>query len=287
SEVLILFGSLVVSPFLLADCFPAIATICFLAVAVAPIDPGTVDAQVAMRSNFDVDSIITIRRLVKVRKNYFIPLEYELHAPLPGEHPYDAFPNGFNLSTDALEVGLRFPLHPSGRRAFQQQRDSRATSGKGKEPGAMEEAPERGNTLWELCEVEDHMGAERYFTIVMTRLKVAEGEDPLMLRWSTIAGSSQFWTEGPLSEEYLRGALHPTLANLDRARDDRAQLEGDVLSLTEAATLLEAKLKDEGAKAVVGYKASRGFESGLKKMGWVSYEFEYRVALKRLRGKHP
>ncbi|RWW01854.1 hypothetical protein GW17_00035081 [Ensete ventricosum] len=42
---------------------------------------------------------------------------------------------------------------------------------------------------------------------------------------------------------------------------------------TEAMTLLEAELKDEGAKAVVAYKASRGFESGLEKMGWVSYEF--------------
>ncbi|RWW63606.1 hypothetical protein BHE74_00029203 [Ensete ventricosum] len=36
----------------------------------------------------------------------------ELHAPLLGEHPYDAFLSGFSLSTDALEAGLRFPLHP-------------------------------------------------------------------------------------------------------------------------------------------------------------------------------
>ncbi|RZS22097.1 hypothetical protein BHM03_00054858 [Ensete ventricosum] len=76
----------------------------------------------------------------------------------------------------------------------------------------MEEASKRGYTLRELCEVEDRMGAERYFTIVMTRLKVAEGEDPLMPRWSAIAGSSQFWTKGPLSRKYLRGAMHPTLA---------------------------------------------------------------------------
>ncbi|RZS03296.1 hypothetical protein BHM03_00033447 [Ensete ventricosum] len=32
--------------------------------------------------------------------------------PLPGECPYDAFSSGFNLSTDALKAGLRFPLHP-------------------------------------------------------------------------------------------------------------------------------------------------------------------------------
>ncbi|RRT53558.1 hypothetical protein B296_00015997 [Ensete ventricosum] len=178
----------------------------------------------------------------------------------------------------------------------------------------------------------------------MTQLKVAECEDPLMPRWSAIAGSSQFWTEGPLSKEYLHGALYPTLVNrpfqaakkelkgradqdlvttteshakelegdvhklqgeleslktqrrrleeevgilcsiLDGARNDRARLEGDVLSLTEAMTLLEAKLKGERAKVVAAYKASRGFESGLEKMGWVSYEFGYRMALERLRG---
>ncbi|RRT71282.1 hypothetical protein B296_00031876 [Ensete ventricosum] len=101
----------------------------------------------------------------------------------------------------------------------------------------------------------------------MTQLKVVKDEDPIMPRWSAIAGSNQFWIEDLLSGEYLCGALHPTLANLDGARDDRAWLEGDVLSLIEATMLLEAELKDEGAKAVVSYKASRGFEYGLEKMG--------------------
>ncbi|RRT63126.1 hypothetical protein B296_00000879 [Ensete ventricosum] len=68
-------------------------------------------------------------------------------------------------------------------------------------------------------------------------------------------------------------------SNLDGARNDRARLEGDVLSLTEAASLLEVKLKVEGQKAVATYKGSRGFESGLEKMRRVSYEFGYRVVL--------
>ncbi|RWV77369.1 hypothetical protein GW17_00061812, partial [Ensete ventricosum] len=51
-------------------------------------------------------------------------------------------------------------------------------------------------------------------------------------------------------------------------------------------TLLEVELKAEGPKAVAAHKASRGFESGLEKMGRVSYEFGYRVALKWLREKH-
>ncbi|RZS09053.1 hypothetical protein BHM03_00040148 [Ensete ventricosum] len=79
---------------------------------VASADSGIADALVAMRSNFDIDSIVMTCQLVKVRRNYLIPLEYKLHQSLPGEHPYDAFPNGFSLSTDALEVGLSFLLHP-------------------------------------------------------------------------------------------------------------------------------------------------------------------------------
>ncbi|RWW62801.1 hypothetical protein BHE74_00030044 [Ensete ventricosum] len=43
-------------------------------------------------------------------------------------------------------------------------------------------------------------------------VELGEGEDPLVSRWSTISASNLFWTEGPLSGEYLRGALHPTLA---------------------------------------------------------------------------
>ncbi|RZR80936.1 hypothetical protein BHM03_00007046 [Ensete ventricosum] len=75
-------------------------------------DSGTTNALAAMWSYFNVDSTMTTRRLVEVRKNYFIPSEYELHVPLPGERPYDAFPCVFSLSTDALEVGLRFSLYP-------------------------------------------------------------------------------------------------------------------------------------------------------------------------------
>ncbi|RWW58148.1 hypothetical protein BHE74_00035024 [Ensete ventricosum] len=74
-------------------------------------DSGTDNALVAMRSYFNVNSIVTTHWLVEVRKNYFIPSEYKLHVPLSGECPYDAFSCGFTLLTDALEAGLRFPLH--------------------------------------------------------------------------------------------------------------------------------------------------------------------------------
>ncbi|RZS03438.1 hypothetical protein BHM03_00033616 [Ensete ventricosum] len=133
-------------------------------------------------------------------------------------------------------------------------------SGKGKEPVVIEEAPERGYTLRELCEVEDRVGAERYLATVMTQLKVVEGEDLLMPRWSAIAGSNQFWTEGPLSGEYLHGALHPTLAK-------------------QAYECSFVELMNRASKSAVW--------SNLEKMGWVNYKFGYWEALERLRGKHP
>ncbi|CAL9108017.1 unnamed protein product, partial [Musa acuminata var. zebrina] len=63
---------------------------------------------------------------------------YGLHAPSPGQHPYDLFHDGFGLTIDALEVGLRFPLNlvieeclhylpqgmPGGRESSQPERSS-------------------------------------------------------------------------------------------------------------------------------------------------------------------
>ncbi|RZR94335.1 hypothetical protein BHM03_00023010, partial [Ensete ventricosum] len=392
----------------------------------APGDFGTVDALVTMQSFFNVDSTMTTHRLVKVRKNYFIPPEYELHVPLPRERPYDTFLCGFSLSTDALEAGSRFSLHPmieacleyalaagdarvsmtkkrpssgagTGLRkclrkvAAEQHADAsgsiaRTCADKGKGMVELEEVPERGYTIRELCKVKDRAGVDKYFASIMTRLKCANSEDLLVPRWLTIFGSSPFWTEGPLFREYLRGALHPALvkqvyecsseelmnwaasrlsgalidqvhdagrlvrsqheeilslwavnqelkagvsqewvvvakrqakelegevekmqtkleflrsqqreleqevgllrSSLDGARNDQAHLEGDVLSLAEVATFLKAELKAEGQKTVAAYKASRGFESGIEKMGRVSYEFGYWVAFEWLRGKH-
>ncbi|RWW15335.1 hypothetical protein GW17_00020834 [Ensete ventricosum] len=78
----------------------------------APANSGATEALAVIQSCFNIDSTMTTRRLVEVRKNYYIAPEYELHVPLPGECPYDTFPSDFSLSTDALEAGLRFPLHP-------------------------------------------------------------------------------------------------------------------------------------------------------------------------------
>ncbi|RRT73142.1 hypothetical protein B296_00026625 [Ensete ventricosum] len=178
---------------------------------------------------------------------------------------------GAGLRKCLRKVATEQPADSSGSTA-------RTSADKGKGIVELEEIPERGYTMRELCEVDDRAGADKYFASIMTQLKCVNSEDPLVSRWSIISGSSPFWTEGPLSREYLWGALRPILTNLDGARNDRARLESDVLLLTEVATFLEAELKAKSQKTMAAYKASRGFESSLEKMGSVSYEFRYRVA---------
>ncbi|RWW12102.1 hypothetical protein GW17_00024244 [Ensete ventricosum] len=65
----------------------------------------------AMLREHDNDSIITESSLPKIRAIYRIPDDFDLYVPEAGQHPFDPFPNGFNLSVNTLEGGLRFPLH--------------------------------------------------------------------------------------------------------------------------------------------------------------------------------
>ncbi|RRT33036.1 hypothetical protein B296_00056844 [Ensete ventricosum] len=79
---------------------------------VTPANSRVTRALEVVKLCYDSNSTLMARRLVEVRERFYIPPYYKLHVPLPGHHPYDTFPNGFGLSTDALEAGLWFPLHP-------------------------------------------------------------------------------------------------------------------------------------------------------------------------------
>ncbi|RWW67795.1 hypothetical protein BHE74_00024722 [Ensete ventricosum] len=177
---------------------------------------------------------------------------------------------GVGLRKCLRKVAAKQPTDASGSIA-------RISADKGKGMVELEEVPERGYTMQELCKVEDRVGVDKYFISIMTQLKCVDSKDPLVPRWLTIFGSIPQEPARELEQEI--GLLRSSL--------DGAHLEGDVFSLTEVAAFLEAELKTEGQKVVATYKASRGFKSGLEKMGRVSYEFGYRVALERLRGKHP
>ncbi|RRT49757.1 hypothetical protein B296_00036525 [Ensete ventricosum] len=184
------------------------------------------------------------------------------------------------------KVATEQPANASGSTA-------RTSTDKDKGMMELEEVPERRYTMRELYEVEDQAGADRYFTSIMTRLKCVYGEDPLVPRWSTISGSSLFWTEGPLSSEYLRGALHPTLAKQVYECSSKELMNRAGKSVVWVPALQfgwgsgrPSSLGGRRPLANRGDSIPRRFESSLEKMGRVSYEFGYRVALERLRGKH-
>ncbi|RZS14866.1 hypothetical protein BHM03_00046620 [Ensete ventricosum] len=89
---------------------------------------------------------------------------------------------GAGLRKRLRKVAVEQPVDASGSTA-------RTSADKGKGMMELEEVPERG-----------------------TPFRNCASEDPLVPRWLTISGSSPFWTEGPLSEEYLRGLYTPALA---------------------------------------------------------------------------
>ncbi|RZR93340.1 hypothetical protein BHM03_00021814 [Ensete ventricosum] len=64
-----------------------------------------------MKSCDDFDSTVSLESLATIRRRYSIPSEYVLPALGLGQCPCHPCPGGFNFSIDALEAGLRFPLH--------------------------------------------------------------------------------------------------------------------------------------------------------------------------------
>ncbi|RWW41427.1 hypothetical protein BHE74_00053092 [Ensete ventricosum] len=62
-----------------------------------------------MKAGNDLDTTVTEGSLAAIREWYSILAEYRLHVPWSGQRPYG---HGVCISVDALEVGLRFPLHP-------------------------------------------------------------------------------------------------------------------------------------------------------------------------------
>ncbi|RRT38072.1 hypothetical protein B296_00022650 [Ensete ventricosum] len=76
-----------------------------------------VDARVlrdleVMKVDHDLDTAVTEGSLAVIRGQYNISTEYGLHVPRPEQRPYSSDTPDMCISVDALEVGLRFPLHP-------------------------------------------------------------------------------------------------------------------------------------------------------------------------------
>ncbi|RWW02594.1 hypothetical protein GW17_00034311 [Ensete ventricosum] len=138
---------------------------------------------------------------------------------------------GAGLRKRLRKVAAEQPADASGSTA-------RTSADKGKGMVELEEVPKRGYTMRELYEVENRAGADKYFASIMTQLKCTNSEDPLVLRWLTISGSS-------------------------------VRLESDVLSLTEAAVFLEAELKAKGSLTSALLRTRSPFPMGRDQILWL------------------
>ncbi|RZR82487.1 hypothetical protein BHM03_00008929 [Ensete ventricosum] len=65
---------------------------------------------------------------------------------------------------------------------------------------------------------------------------------------------------------------------------DRHKADDELLSLMKETETLKAK---RPSKSITDYKQSVGFEWGLRWIGQVSHEYEYRVALARFHARYP
>ncbi|RWW54802.1 hypothetical protein BHE74_00038592, partial [Ensete ventricosum] len=82
----------------------------------------------------------------------------------------------------------------------------------------------------------------------------------------------------------LRERLGDSEGQLRSARAQVRQMETELLDLAQSK---EALWEDLLKMAVEEYKESPGFEMGLVRMGQVSLEYGYQLALARLQARHP
>ncbi|RZS07427.1 hypothetical protein BHM03_00038261, partial [Ensete ventricosum] len=86
------------------------------------------------------------------------------------------------------------------------------------------------------------------------------------------------------SERELRGHLGDAQHLLKEARARAWRMDDELL---QAVKDLEHARAELPGKEVTEYKGSLGFKEGLKRMGRVTYEYGYRVALARFRARYP
>ncbi|RWW11869.1 hypothetical protein GW17_00024499 [Ensete ventricosum] len=82
----------------------------------------------------------------------------------------------------------------------------------------------------------------------------------------------------------LREGLVESQHQLKEQKADRRKADDELLKLMRENESLKAELLD---KSIVDYKQSIGLGWGLRRMGQVSYEYGYRVALGRFQARYP
>ncbi|RWV77569.1 hypothetical protein GW17_00061581 [Ensete ventricosum] len=124
---------------------------------------------------------MTVCRLAEVWERFCIPVKYELHVPLPGQRPYDAFLDGFLVEVVGEHLSHGDEKRPGGggseprkkkmkvmvskppKRIIPKGTSEKAHHDKGKEPVEVAKSLDRPPTVRDLCKVDDQAGKDRYF----------------------------------------------------------------------------------------------------------------------------
>ncbi|RWW74380.1 hypothetical protein BHE74_00017678 [Ensete ventricosum] len=171
----------------------------------------------------------------------------------------------------------------------------------------------------DLCGTKVRKDDVGYYALYMSDLAQQDPDKEMRARSKNLKNSSKVWRYHAAAEEFERGLLHPQLArelytllsevllaraakevvlelnevrgNLSKVRNQlkearvRAQkANDDMLKSVKDLQSTRAKLPK---RAVDDYKESADFKKGLKRMGRVAYEYDYRVVLARFRSSHP
>ncbi|RRT57079.1 hypothetical protein B296_00027581 [Ensete ventricosum] len=224
------------------------------------MDIKALQALEAMKSHHNFNSTISLESLGSIQKRFSISTKYVLHASGLGQQSYHPCPGGFGISIDPLEVGLRFPLHPVigeclnwWRHDARQSLNWRGASqsyalGPGSSTIASASTAQRGS----------------FSHIYPRHVDPSAGHGSVH---SIVRG-----VHGWGSESYGAGARAQVL-----------QMETELLDLARS----KDALREDLPRRAEDYKKSPGFEMGLVRMGRVSLEYRFQLALAQLQARHP
>ncbi|RRT36010.1 hypothetical protein B296_00040785 [Ensete ventricosum] len=265
-----------------------------------------------MKADHDLNMTVIDGSLAVIRGRYNIPVEYGLHAPRPGQRPYSSDAPGMCITVDALEAGLWFPLHPLIEEYRMDLDDLRRmpkmSSGKAPSTHAAalaqevdvspaREAPKTSSKRpidAPTEQADDLAQRHKKVKVLMRRHKSRHGEGESRshsMGKEPAAPSEELDTsaesdEGDASEKELN-EVRSNLAEIQRLLKEawvRAQKMDD--ELLQVVKALENARVELPRQAVDRYKESVGFKEGLKRMGRVTYEYGYQVALARFHALH-
>ncbi|RWW54290.1 hypothetical protein BHE74_00039137 [Ensete ventricosum] len=288
----------------------------------SPVDARALRDLEVMKVDHDLDTTVTEGSLAAIREWYSIPTEYGLHVSQPGQRPYISDTPDMCVSVDALEADLRFSLHPLIEECLRWWRISPTQLAPNSWRYLVEFLGEcRGAGIIltrDLFMAYFHLYKSRggyYLTAqVGFRVSGAPSNNKDRMDLGNLRGMTKMFRGKAFSAREVdvspaREALNASSKRLIDAPteqvDDPAQRSKKVKVLTmllKEAWVKARKMDDELLQSVKAlenaraelprqvvdcYKESAGFKEGLKRMGRVTYEYGYRVALARFHTLHP